>query len=946
MVITSKRTVTVILVLCCWAVMALFTQAAERGRPEQSLQWPEVTQTSRPWTYWWWMGSAVNREDLTHHLETYRRAGMGGVHVIPIYGAKGREKQYINYLTPEWMQMLAHTVNEGKRVGMGVDMSTGTGWPFGGPWLGPDDVATMVRFRGFELAAGQTLNQPVRHEEKKDASLEALLAYDAAGKMIDLTTKVDKNRKLNWTAPRGKWNLYAVFTMPTGMNVKRAAPGAEGRVANPFSRKSLEAYLARFDEAFGNYKAHPPRAQYHDSYEYYNANWCEDLFAQFEKRRGYDLRRHLPALLGKASPRENARVKSDYRETISDMIYDCYIGPWVEWAHKKGSLTRNQAHGSPANILDLYEIVDIPETESYGTGWLTLAGMDLPPGIPKNWGGHPHLLANKFASSAAHVADRRLVSCETSTWLNEHFQVSLNQVKAQVDTLFVAGVNHVIFHGMAYSPRDAQWPGWLFYAATNFAPSNTFWRDFPALSAYITRVQSFLQAGKPANDVLVYFPIYDLWAQDVGAGNMLHYLQVHNSTVWLEKNLAATHRAARSMWDRGYGFDFISDRQIRKRLTAAESLLQTSGATYRVLVVPKCKIMPLETLRSILNLAETGGTVVFLGGLPSDVPGWNAADKRRSELKKLLTSIELKETAQKGVRQAVVGRGRVLLGDDLMAALAVAEVQREPMTDRGLRFIRRVDGDGWTYFITNPSKKPLDGWVELGVDARSAVIYDPRLGNKGMAALRKSNEQASEVYLQLAPGESCVLRAFHKEITAPQWTQWNYIDTDAPSRTISGNWRVEFVDGGPALPKPLFMDELKSWTEQEGRPELAAFSGTARYSITFNKPAGKADDWLLDLGRVHESVRVTLNGKPLDTLFARPFRVRLGRALQEGENRLEIEVTNLMANRVIDMGRRGVDWQKYFFVYMTKRPPQKWKPLPSGLLGPVRLTPVKRMRKL
>ncbi|MBN2295942.1 MAG: glycoside hydrolase family 2, partial [Pirellulales bacterium] len=516
------------------------------------------------------------------------------------------------------------------------------------------------------------------------------------------------------------------------------------------------------------------------------------------------------------------------------------------------------------------------------------------------------------------------------------FQVSLNYVKAQIDTLFVAGVNHVIFHGMAYSPRDAKWPGWLFYAATNFAPSNSFWRDLPALNAYIARVQSFLQAGKPANDVLVYFPIYDLWAQDVGAKNMLHYLQVHNSTVWLEQNLPATHRAARSMWDRGYGFDFISDRQIRKRLSATDGSLQADGGKYRVLVVPESKIIPLETLRSIIDLAQAGGTVVFLRGLPSDVPGLHDAEKRRDELKKLLSAVELKETSQKNIHEARVGQGRVLVGDDLQAVLDAAKVRREPMTDRGLRFIRRIDDDGWTYFITNPTKESLDGWIELGVDAKSVAIYDPRLGTQGTAALRKTR-QASEVYLQLAPGESCVLRALNKKVAGSKWT---YVAKDGASQPISGTWRVEFIDGGPELPKPLSLEELKSWTEQKERPELATFSGTARYTITFEKPAVKADDWLLDLGKVCESARVKLNGKPLDTLFARPFSVRLGRALQEGENRLEIEVSNLMANRVIDMSRRGIDWQKYFFVYMTKRPPQKWKPLPSGLLGPVQLTPL------
>ena len=77
--------------------------------------------------------------------------------------------------------------------------------------------------------------------------------------------------------------------------------------------------------------------------------------------------------------------------------------------------------------------------------------------------------------------------------------------------MFVSGVNHMFFHGTPYSPQDAAWPGWLFYASINMSPTNSIWRDAPAFFEYITRCQSFLQMGQPDNDFLVYLPIYDLW---------------------------------------------------------------------------------------------------------------------------------------------------------------------------------------------------------------------------------------------------------------------------------------------------------------------------------------------------------------------------------------------------------------------------------------------------
>src|SRR5207247_4432230 len=133
-----------------------------------------------------------------------------------------------------------------------------------------------------------------------------------------------------------------------------------------------------------------------------------------------------------------ARENSYYRETLDAMLLEHLLRPFTAWAHARGSLTRNQAHGSPGNLLDLYAASDIPETEIFGP--LGDSGSDP--------------LTSKFASSAAHVAGRRLTSAETGTWLGEHFTVTLDQLKQEVDQLFVSGVNHVIYHGTAYSPRN------------------------------------------------------------------------------------------------------------------------------------------------------------------------------------------------------------------------------------------------------------------------------------------------------------------------------------------------------------------------------------------------------------------------------------------------------------------------------------------------------------
>ena len=183
---------------------------------------------------------------------------------------------------------------EARRLGMWVDMTTGTGWPFGGPMI-------------------------------TDEYCDAKVWYQDG-------------------------NISQQFS---GRMVKRAAPGNEGKAINPFSSTAMSLYLKHFDAPFGGKDVIMPRAMYHDSYEFMG-NWCNELPAEFQKRRGYDLMEHLDELFGEKGDADTiARIKSDYRQTLSDLHLD-YLRTWVKWSESKGCTTRNQAHGSPSNLLDLY----------------------------------------------------------------------------------------------------------------------------------------------------------------------------------------------------------------------------------------------------------------------------------------------------------------------------------------------------------------------------------------------------------------------------------------------------------------------------------------------------------------------------------------------------------------------------------------------------------------
>lgn len=830
--------------------------------------WPEITRENKPWTRWWWPGSGVDEASLTLQLEQLASAGIGGVEITPIYGAKGYEDRYIDFLSPKWMAMLEHTGREATRLGLGVDMATGTGWPFGGPWI--DEANALAR---AVLKDGQLTGEP------------------------------------------------------TKMMVKRAAPGGEGLVVDPYSPDALRRYLAPFEKAFANFPRNLVRGQFHDSFEYYNASWTAKLPEVFRAMHGYDVQQFARELTTRNAAdvttvdRDTlARIKSDYRATLATLHLD-YLRTWVEWSHRHGFLVRNQSHGAPANLFDLYATVDIAETEIFGSTPFPIPGLRRNPDDIRtgNEQDLPEPLVVRMASSAAHVAGHPYASSESATWLREHWKESLAYVKPELDRILVDGINHIFYHGTVFSPPDAPWPGWLFYASTQFQPNNTWWEDFAALNRYVARVQSVLQRGQPDNDILLYWPLTDVWDNDEG---LMKMLGVHD-VKWLTEQPMG--KIARTLLDRGYSFDYISDSFLEKtRFENGE--LVTPGARYKVLVVPATRRMPVGTMKKLADLAHAGAKVVF-EKLPEDVPGYGRLDARRAEFKAALAGL--------GERASV--------NADIPTAIG-SHARREAIADHGLSFIRRANGRAaHAYFVTNLSAKPFSGWVQLSSGA-SVEIRDPLTGLRGMAASRRSRSGVSEIYLQVTPGESFLLA------TGPSGpegfrTSWPYREPAGLPVALIGPWSITFTKGGPELPPAITTSELKSWTELGG-DEARRYGGTARYRLEFEAPAENAVDWMLHLGDVRESARVRVNGRDVATAWSVPFQVRVGEFLQPGRNVLEIDVTNLAANRIRHMDQQKVPWKnmrEINFVNINYRPfdASSWPLTASGLLGPVSLIPLR-----
>jgi len=826
--------------------------------------WPiKITVQHRPGTYWWCPGSAWDKKNIDWNLEQLKDGGIGTVHIVPIYGAKGYEDRYLPFLSDKWLEMLQYILQKADSLGMQVDMTTGTGWCFGGPDLTRDQ-------------------------------------WDAMAFLDEKTGKL----KINYDRM-----------------VKRAAPGGAGHMLNPLSPAAITSYLKRFDPILKDGTLRP-RAQYHDSFEYF-ANWSPELPEEFKKRRGYDITEHIQTLFGSDENQDRAsRIKYDYRLTAAE-IHREFIQIWSDWARSGGMLTRDQAHGSPANLLDVYATADIPETEMFGSAEFAVPGFrresrfSRPP--------DSDLRICRMASSAAHVAHtpgRQLVSAETCTWLREHWHGTLGQIKLQMDLFFLAGINHVFYHGSCYSPQDAPWPGWFFYASTKVDWRNSIWRDIPLLNNYLARCQSVLQAGQPANDILLYWPIHDLWMEPQG---LLKNLSVHYNQ-WMDQQRIG--QVAKLLDETGYAYDFISD-QMLYQLHCEKGKLKAPGGQYRLIVVPHCKFMPAETLKSLADLAEQGAVIIFEQSLPADVPGWSNFADRRTEFAAAKARLK-----------------KVTITTDIDEALSNAQVKREPLVDQGLRYVRRISGADYWYFITNHTAHTFKGPLDLAVPFTSAVLHDPMTGTSVLLPT-KTIAHSSRLYLDIAPGQSFIIQASPTELNAPAYVP---LQSSKEVLTLDGKWDIEFIDGGPELPKPYSTTSLLSWTNAPDK-KAQAFAGTARYKLTFNLPDLDGEEYLLDLGDLRESARVKINGQNAATLFALPLRALVGRYLKKGSNTIEIEVTNLAANRIRDLDLRGVNWKIMHDINIVNQHYKKfnaadWPLQPSGLLGPVKLIRQTRIRNI
>lgn len=874
---------------------------------------------------WWWFGPSATKPELKRELEQMKAAGIGGVEIATLYplALDVPKSGFHNYsfVSDEHIENLKFAAEQARRLGLRVDVTLGSGWPFGGPHIPVTQAAGELRVESLPVATGETsVAVPALEAGEKLIAAFVSPAVDGAGdyrhaKSVPLGTGA------RLELPKGSKSASVVtffISSRTGMTVKRAAQGAAGFVLDHYDpaaiRNHLEAVGDRLVSAFGD---HPPYAVFSDSLEDYGSDWTPDLLAEFQRRRGYELTPFLPALVGDMGP-ETAAIRHDWGETLTELANENFLQPIEDWAGQHHTHFRSQTYGYPPVTLSSNRLVDLPEGEGKATIEMWRAFSDT-----------------RWAASAGHLFGKNVISSETWTWLHSPaFRATPLDMKAEADLHFLQGINQLVGHGWPYSPAEAGEPGWRMYAAGAFNAHNPWFMAMPDLTGYLQRVSFALRLGKPANDVAVLLPNDDVWAsfkarmQKRKPATSLGGFDETGSNVSMDESMPAFlgKSVVPQILDAGFNFDFIDGDAI-----------DAVGISYKALILPGVERISPATYEKIVEYARHGGIVIATRRLPDMAPGYKDANAITARVRQISQALFRGKIA---TTQFVADEHA--LGATLARAMRPDFVVRPAAPEIG--FIHRHLESGDLYFVANTSNRTQKVEASFRSAGANGEEWDPFTGKVEGLANTKSVE------LRLEPYESRLLYFSGTPLTPPVKTP-NGVDKRID---ISKNWRISIDGVGRSL------GTLSSWTD-DARSRYYSGRGTYTKSVDVQESFARGGGSVfLDFGEgtrvplpdplphfnmraylespVREAAAVYVNDQLAGYVWHPPFRVEVTTLLRPGENDIRIVVGNSAINELA--GTALPDYRLLYSRYGVEFIPQdveNLKPLPSGILGPVSL---------
>ncbi len=701
--------------------------------------------------------------------------------------------------------------------------------------------------------------------------------------IIDLTARMTKDGDLVWDAPAGNWMILRFGYSLTGHQNGPASPEATGLEVDKLDKEAVTEYfnhyLDMYDEASGGLMGeHGLHYLITDSWEAGQLNWTGNMFEEFQNRAGYDLHQWLPALAGYVvgSAEKTDRFLWDYRKVIADLTAENHYDALTEILKARGMERYTESHeNGRAFIADGMQVkknAAVPMSAMWING-LGVNGADI-----------------RESASVSHIYGQKFVAAESLTAAGNAWGYAPEDLKPTADMEMASGLNRFVIHESAHQPLDSYKPGITLGPFGQWFNRHETWAELagPWIN-YLAKSSFMLSQGRPVVDILYYY------GED--------------------SNITALYGNRLPDLPEGYQFDFVNPDALINALSVKDGRITTpAGTTYSMLVLgDNTKYMSVPILRALEKLVDAGALV--LGEKPVATP-----------------SLSDDETEFNALVHSIWDNGRVLSGD-VAVALSEAGYTRDfdnTKTEKDSKYLfqhRDVDGVQ-VYWICNRTAIAENVEVTFRVSGLKPEIWDAVTGEMYDASYQIADDKTT-VQMHFAPYDALFVvfrsKSSEQEVDLPIKTLSTSI--------VSGPWQVAFLSGMGA-PETALFPVLTDWQDDENL-YIRYYSGTASYkkeiSLSADQVGGEV--WL-NLGTVKNVAEVIVNGHNLGILWKTPYRVNITNAAREGQNAIEIKVTNLWVNRLI--GDQRGDAGTY--TYTTQPFYQATSSLKSsGLIGPVNI---------
>ena len=782
--------------------------------------------------------------------------------------------------------------------------------------------------------------------------------------IINLTDKLKPDGTLNWKAPKGNWTILRIGHTTTG-HTNATGGGGMGLECDKFNP---DAVKLQFDNWYGQAIKHagPEIAKkvlsvFHvDSWECGSQNWSPVFKAEFLKRRGYDLTPYLPIMTG--LPVENVSVSEnflyDIRKTISELVVDQFYQTLAKLAKAQG-VTFTAESIAPTMMSDglmHYKTVDVP----MGEFWLNSPTHDKPNDMLD-------------AISGAHIYGKQIVQAEAFTTVRMDWNESPANMKTLQDRNYALGINKLVYHVFTHNPWMDRKPGMtLDGVGLYFQRDQTWWKPGKAWVEYAERCQALLQQGKPVVDIAVFtgeelprrsvlpdrlvgtlpgiFGFDVVEAEKKRLANVGEPLRQKPAGVTHSANMADPENWVNPL--RGYAYDSFNPDVLKTAKVQNGEVVFESGARYKVLVFPgEMKMNPdyqyisFETVKQLYELIKKGAKVIV-----ADKPVYQSGIKQINdkEFAQLVNAIwdgfHSGKVNNNSIVSKKLGLGQVIkapfYGNDFVAFGVEKDLDVSYLPSlvssvfqqaKNVAYTHRVLSTKDIYFISNQENKERELNFSFRINGKVPQLYNPVTNDTIPLHHWTVHSGRTLVFLKL-PANGSVFVIFEKaaKSTSVQkrgnWSSFKIIED------ISKNWQAKFdtAYGGPS--EPVRYNELSDWTKSADSL-VKYYSGTAVYTRNFIFNGSPNDKVWIDLGEFSSIAEVKINGINCGTVWTAPHRLEISKALKKGENKIEIEVTNTWANRLIGDSKLPEDKR----ITKTTAPFRlEGKPLnPAGLLGPV-----------